>query len=147
MLTATRRFTFDSCHVLPNHPGKCSRPHGHTYIVEVTVTPLDNDYTHEVWKKQGFFIDFGLLKDKVARVLDKWDHHDLNGVDPYPTAERLVLVLWNQLNSILYDSTPTCCLVKLRLHETPNNWVEYDGSDHCFSHIGIPPTELPHATK
>lgn len=96
-----------------------------------------------MWKEQGFYLDFGDLKEAVTNVLARWDHHNLNNqIDDYPTAERLILHLWNQLSRELADHILTCELVHLKLHETPNNWVEYDGSDHLFSHILIPETEI-----
>ena len=145
MLTCTRRFTFDSAHVLPNHPGKCARLHGHTYILEVTIGVGNEHHARSKWRHQGFYADFGDLKQIVTYVLEDWDHRNLNDmVDDYPTAERLILHLWKQLASKIRpgDSDPTFQLVHLKLHETPNNWVEYDGTDPIFSHINIPETEI-----
>ena len=144
MLTATRRFTFDSMHVLPNHPGKCRRPHGHTYILEVTVVAVDTKVAHDLWKHQGYFIDFGDLKNMIKAVLESWDHYDLGNQDEYPTAERLILKLWRQIEKEFCrgEGPCPCDLVTLKLHETPNNWVEYDGHDYAFSHINTPPTEV-----
>jgi 6-pyruvoyltetrahydropterin/6-carboxytetrahydropterin synthase len=131
MLTATRRFTFDAAHHLPRHAGKCKQIHGHTYILEVTVCATERAY--ETFDDQGFFVDFGDLKSAVTCVIDKLcDHKDLNEFDSYPTAERLILRLWKCLSATL---PPTCELVHLRLHETPNSWIEYDGHDDHFSHI------------
>lgn len=124
MLTATRRFTFDAAHTLPRHAGKCSRLHGHTYILEVTVKPMDSSRTDELMKDQGFFVDFGDLKVAVNSVIDlRYDHYNLNETaDPYPTAERLVVALWDEIAPRL---PLTCKLHYLKLYETPNNWVEY----------------------
>jgi 6-pyruvoyltetrahydropterin/6-carboxytetrahydropterin synthase len=134
MLTATKRFTFDASHQLPNHAGKCKQLHGHTYILEVTVEANPDCYPH--FSEQGFFVDFGELKEIVGDELDRWwDHKHLNEtVDPNPTAERLILHLWNSLAPKL---RATCLLCYLKLYETPNCWVEYDGHDADFSHLHL----------
>ena len=133
MLTITRRFTFDAAHCLEKHDGKCSRPHGHTYILEVTVQ--GSFLTTETWEDQGFFLDLGELKHIVQTELDnRWDHADLNtslgGI--YPTAEHSIHLLWETLLPELKKFG--CVLRHLRLHETPNSWVEYDGDDPIFDH-------------
>lgn len=82
-VTVTRSFTFDAAHVLPWHPGKCSRLHGHTYRVDVSITgPVD---------RHGIVVDFGDIKTAVAAVIDPLDHTLLNDVLDNPTAERLAL--------------------------------------------------------
>jgi 6-pyruvoyltetrahydropterin/6-carboxytetrahydropterin synthase len=132
MLTITRRFTFDAAHCLERHKGKCSRYHGHTYILEVTVG--GSFLLSDTWEDQGFFLDLGDLKRIVGNELNgKWDHYDLNRtIDSYPTAERLIHKLW----ATLYQEFKAvgCQLVHLRLHETPNSWVEYNGEDPVFDH-------------
>ena len=132
-LTISRRFTFDAVHCLERHQGKCSRYHGHTYILEVTVagTPENDD----IWREQGFFLDLGGLKAIVNQELDlRWDHHDLNKtIDTYPTAERLIHRLWRILEREFREQA-ACQLIHLRLHETPNSWVEYDGHDSTYDH-------------
>jgi len=130
MLTVTKRFTFDSAHHLPNHTGLCKFLHGHTYILEVTVGAGDAGL--ELFHEQGFFIDLKYLKDLVGDVLDRYDHTDLNKeIDTNPTAERLVMRLWGDIQANLPESVE---LVKLRLNETPNGWVTYTGSDPTFDH-------------
>lgn len=82
-VTVTRTFTFDAAHILPWHAGKCSRLHGHTYRVDVSVTgPLDTN---------GIVVDFGDIKTAAAAVIDPLDHTLLNDTLDNPTAERLAL--------------------------------------------------------
>jgi 6-pyruvoyltetrahydropterin/6-carboxytetrahydropterin synthase len=132
MLTITRRFTFDAAHCLERHKGKCSRYHGHTYILEVTV--CGSILCSDTWDDQGFFIDLGDLKRVVCSELDsRWDHHDLNKtIDAYPTAERLIHHLWGIFDPLFREYG--CILKHLKLHETPNSWVEYDGDDPVYDH-------------
>lgn len=91
-VTVTRAFTFDAAHVLPWHPGKCSRLHGHTYRLEVSITgPLDSS---------GVVVDFGDIKKAVATaVMEPLDHTLLNDTVENPTAERLALHILEQLRT------------------------------------------------
>lgn len=83
IVTVTRSFTMDAAHVLPWHPGKCSRLHGHTYRIDVSVTgPLNQN---------GIVIDFGEIKSTAAQVISPLDHTLLNDTLDNPTAERLAL--------------------------------------------------------
>ncbi|MCW2928452.1 MAG: Queuosine biosynthesis protein QueD, partial [Thermoleophilia bacterium] len=71
--------TIDSSHVIPGHPGKCARLHGHTYRFQVWVSgPVD--------ESTGMLVDFYDLKQEI----DAWDHRHLNDEVAFvPTAELL----------------------------------------------------------
>ena len=72
-LTVTKRFTFDCAHMLTGHEGLCQNLHGHTYLLDVTVS-------HKHGKiKDGpsaqMVIDFKTLKDIVnSLIVNKFDH-------------------------------------------------------------------------
>lgn len=106
----TRAFTFDAAHVLPWHPGKCSRLHGHTYRLEVTVKgPLDSN---------GIVLDFSDLKNTVCdHVLNVLDHTLLNDQIENPTAERVALHILDALR-------PHLPIHAIRLWETADCSVE-----------------------
>ena len=89
-------FTFDAAHHLTGVPEghKCGRVHGHTYRLRVFVVgPLDG--------VTGWIMDYADIAAKVAIVLDKIDHHDLNEIVENPTTERLVAYLWGKLTRSL----------------------------------------------
>lgn len=95
MLSITKIFTFEAAHQLPNHKGKCSRLHGHSYRLEVTVKG-------EVIKEgssEGMVIDFVDLSAVVEKeVIEQWDHQFLNDlVDFIPTAELLATEIFHRL--------------------------------------------------
>jgi 6-pyruvoyltetrahydropterin/6-carboxytetrahydropterin synthase len=135
IVTVTRRLRFNAAHRVHNPAlsddenrslfGKCNNPnwHGHNYVLEVSVTgPIDD--------RTGYVIDLGALKAIVQReVIDHIDHHNLNvdvefmhGINP--TAENIVVACWRVLQPKVAPGT----LRRLRLLETENNWVEYDGA-------------------
>lgn len=89
----TKEFTFNAAHHLTDYYGKCERMHGHTYKVRVT---LEGKV-----QSNGILIDFVVLKRVVMKhVLDKLDHHLLNDVVKNPSAENLVVWIWDQLKDL-----------------------------------------------
>lgn len=112
--------TIDASHVIPDHPGKCGRLHGHTYRFEVWVTgPVGED---------GMVIDFYEVKSRI----DAWDHRHLNDeVDFVPTAELLAVEMHRRLLEALHARVPAdqhhTTSVRLRLWETPNAYAEVGG--------------------
>ena len=133
-VTVVRRLRFNAAHRVHNPAlsddenralfGPCNNPnwHGHNYVLEVFVTgPVD--------ERTGYVIDLGELRRIVQReVIDKVDHRNLNldvdflaGINP--TSEHLVVACWHALESHIRPGT----LTKLRLWETENNYVEYEG--------------------
>lgn len=104
--------------------GKCNNPnwHGHNYTLEVTVEGTPDPRT-------GYVMDLGDLKAVANReLISKLDHKNLNLDVPFlagtiPTTENLVLACWRVLAPLV---TPAR-LTRLRLWETENHYVEYDG--------------------
>ena len=133
-VTVTRRLTFNAAHRVHNPAlseeenrslfGKCNNPnwHGHNYVLEVSVTG-------EVSERTGYVMDLGALKRLVnEQVVDKLDHRNLNlevdfmrGV--IPTTENIVVACWR----VLEPAIRPAALTRLRLWETENNYVEYEG--------------------
>jgi len=122
--TICKEFTFDAAHKLPNHSGKCSQLHGHTYKVRVylrgRVHPLDNSAT------EGMVEDFTHIKEVFKRrVEDFCDHKFLNETLPIAitTAEFLagwiLIVLRKELSAV----------IKVRVYETPTAYAEVAISD------------------
>lgn len=107
--------------------GPCANPHGHghDYLLEVTVEG-------EVDPVTGFSVDLEML-DAVLReqVMEPLDHQHLNhAVADFapggliPTTENILLLLWNTIEPRLQGVR----LVRLRLHENRDFFVEYEGS-------------------
>lgn len=123
IIKATKSFTFDAAHFLPNHKGKCANMHGHTYRLEVTVA-RDNGKVSNGGSDEGMVIDFADLKAIVkAEVIDKMDHKVLNEVLPFrTTAENMVAHIFGiltdklQLSGVVVD--------KIKLWETPDSYAE-----------------------
>ena len=89
-----KSFTFEAAHVLPNHPGKCSRLHGHSYRLDVTLEgPLQAE-----GPAAGMVEDFEAVSRVVkAAVIAELDHRSLNELIENPTAENIVRWVWGRL--------------------------------------------------
>jgi 6-pyruvoyltetrahydropterin/6-carboxytetrahydropterin synthase len=117
MLTVTKIFEFEAAHHLPDYDGACRNIHGHSYKLEVEVEgPPANELS-----PSGMVYDFANLKSIVKnRILDFFDHSDLNGYVTYPTAEKLVTYIGENLVSVFKSN-----LVRVRLWETSNSYAEW----------------------
>jgi 6-pyruvoyltetrahydropterin/6-carboxytetrahydropterin synthase len=89
-----KSFTFEAAHVLPNHPGKCARLHGHSYRLEVALEgPLQSG-----GPAAGMIEDFEVISRIVKEaVVSKLDHRSLNELIENPTAENIVVWVWANL--------------------------------------------------
>jgi len=90
-----KSFTFEAAHVLPNHPGKCSRLHGHSYRLDVTLEgALQPD-----GPAAGMVEDFEVVSRVVkAAMIAELDHRSLNELIENPTAENIVRWIWGRLS-------------------------------------------------
>ena len=129
-----RRTTFNAAHRLFNPEwsdeknrevfGKCSNPnyHGHNYVLE---TWVEGDVNLET----GYVIDLKVLKDTINNeISERFDHRNLNLDCPdfanlKPSAENISIVIYNLLRPFIDEK----CGLVIRLWETENNVVEYNG--------------------
>jgi 6-pyruvoyltetrahydropterin/6-carboxytetrahydropterin synthase len=104
--------------------GKCNNPnfHGHNYTLEVWIEG-------EIDPETGYVIDLKLVKDLVKKEIEeRFDHKNLNLDCPefqslIPTAENIAVVCYN----LLRDKIDSKFKLTIRLWETENNIVEYNG--------------------
>ncbi len=134
LVTVTRLLRFNAAHRVHNPAlsdeenarlfTKCNNPnwHGHNYTLEVSVRGEPSPVT-------GYVIDLGEVKRIVEReFVDQVDHRNFNLDVPFmqgvnPTTENIVVRCWQRLEPALRPAT----LARLRLWETENNYVEYEG--------------------
>lgn len=106
--TLRLRHQFDSAHKLIDHPGRCSRLHGHRWEVEVAIT------TDRL--KKDMVVDFDVLR----QVIDELDHTFLNEVvDFNPTAENLARYLKEKIDK------ETGHISEVTLWESPQASITY----------------------
>ncbi len=132
MVYTTRKFGFSAAHRYwrPEWSaeenarvfGNLTVPHGHNYVLEVTLRG-------EVDPLTGMLMDLAELKRLVGEsVIARFDHADLNR-DPLfssgiiPTTENLVQAIWD----LLLPKLGAERLHRLRLWEDPTFYVEFLG--------------------
>ncbi|MCX6298665.1 MAG: 6-carboxytetrahydropterin synthase [Bacteroidetes bacterium] len=127
-----RREHFNAAHRLNNPAwtveenkrvfGLCNNDnyHGHNYDLEVKIVGVPNPNT-------GYVLDMKLLSEIIKEeILDRFDHKNLN-LDTIefatlnPSAENIAIVIYGLLRAKLDASLD----LKIRLHETERNFVEY----------------------
>jgi len=136
MIHITRKETFNAAHRLFREDysdirneevfGKCSNPnwHGHNYTLYVTVGG-------EMDAETGFVMNLKILSNLIQEhVLEQLDHKNINIEVAFmkgklASTENLAIAIWNQLDAPVRKQGAH--LIKVALHETDNNYVEYYG--------------------
>ena len=135
----TREFTFEACHHLPGQRGKCRRPHGHSYRLQISLRGPIIDAPGA--SNDGMVMDFDDLKrivnstiiEEISDAVPRgnsaqpygrigMDHNDLNELTGIrTTAENLVHWIWDAL---VIGGVPDELLYRIRLWETDKGCVE-----------------------
>ena len=114
---------FDSAHFLKNYPGACSNLHGHTWKVDILISCEELD-------KIGMSIDFKILKKMLKNILNKYDHHLINDIEPFnninPTAENLSREIYIQLKSQIKKEYTNTKLESVTIWESPKAFAKFE---------------------
>ena len=137
----TRRETFNAAHRLRREDwsvtkneevfGKCSNKnwHGHNFELFVTVKGIPSQET-------GFVMNLKDLGEIIKEnVIEKIDHKNINLDVPFmkgkmSSTENLAIGIWEQMENLIKAKGGQ--LVKIKLVETENNFVEYFGGKAPF---------------
>jgi 6-pyruvoyltetrahydropterin/6-carboxytetrahydropterin synthase len=137
----TRRETFNAAHKLwqpawsdeKNEEvfGACANKnwHGHNFTLYVTVGGVPNPET-------GFVMNLKDLSQILRReITDKLDHKNMNLDVPFlqgimASTENVAVIIWEILAPIIESFGAE--LMKVKLVETENNYVEYFGGNPPF---------------
>jgi len=138
MIFVSRQEHFNAAHKLynPNWSkeknvevfGPCANEnwHGHNFDLIVTVKG-------DPHKDTGFVVDLKQLSQLIRnKVIDKLDHKNLNlDVDfmegKMASTENLAIEIWKILEPEIVILNNTAQLHRIKLYETPRNFVEYFG--------------------
>lgn len=119
MFTLQKTFRFEAGHVLTYHDGKCSKPHGHSYVLTVTI---EGEELVADGPKRNMVIDFYDIKTPVKKLLEDYlDHHWLNDTleTDSPTCEYIAKWIFDYLKPKLP------LLSAITVHETASSCVTY----------------------
>ncbi len=115
-ITIGKMFTFAACHRLPDYKGPCGRWHGHEWSLLVEIKK-------RVDEKTGMVLDFSELKKTVTEnVIDILDHNVINDTIKNPTAENILIWIWDRL---MFDAHLKG-IHKITLWETPTSKATMD---------------------
>jgi 6-pyruvoyltetrahydropterin/6-carboxytetrahydropterin synthase len=113
---------FSGAHRLRYLRGKCEELHGHNWKVEVSV--ISNRVG-----KDGVVIDFGILKQKVDKVLKPLDHTYLNELPCFsgtePSSESIAKYIFDRIKTELKGHSVT--LKRVTAWESETSSATYFG--------------------
>lgn len=121
MYTIAVQAHYDSAHRLRNYEGKCSRMHGHRYVVQVAVQAPALGEGEMVY-------DFGDLKAHLRALAGELDHQNLNEIPPFDriesTAENQARYFFEEMKRRLPPELAGG-LLYARVSESPGQWAQY----------------------
>jgi 6-pyruvoyltetrahydropterin/6-carboxytetrahydropterin synthase len=111
---------FDAAHALRGYKGKCEALHGHRFrvVAKIEASTLDDI---------GLAYDFVELKSRLAEIISRFDHANLNDIPPFdklnPSSENIASTVYKELKSRLAGEKVS--LVAIEVWESPENMVSY----------------------
>ncbi len=120
MMRISKEFRFEASHILPRHPGKCSRLHGHSWRVRVEVEGDLNPETQ-------FVMDFAELGQVVQPLIDWLDHSHLNWIIIYPSSENVAAWLGYKISEKLRRVR-----FIVSVSETSDSWASWDSFENRY---------------
>lgn len=144
-----RTVEWDMGHRITNHKSLCRNLHGHRYKAEIG---LSGDLINKAGiSEEGMVLDFGSLKEIIKKDVEEyldhgfmiWDqdkilmnffktNKDLKSIPvPFPpTAENIATLIFDILSKVILTKYKNRLKVsQVKLWETPNNFVLYEGEN------------------
>lgn len=127
-----KTYRFEASHILPKHPGKCARLHGHSWVLHVFVKGDVNPET-------GFVTDFAEISNAIKPLIDYVDHTHLGVIiegeieglwtrpelaNEYPTSENLLIWFARCLEEAAISDTTFFPWSRLAIEETCTSYAE-----------------------
>lgn len=111
---------FCGAHNLSGYDGPCAHVHGHNWEVEIY---LRGDRVNRL----GMLADFRRVKQSLRKVLDKFDHKNLNALPVFrktnPTSENIARLIFDGLQPEFH--TARCRLCRVRVSESAGTSAIY----------------------
>lgn len=122
MYRVSKQLWFSAAHQVRLSETQCEAMHGHNYRVLVHAEAKELDRT-------SYVLDFAELKKAAVDLCSRFDHRNINQVEPFregernPTAEELARFLCEGLARRFDDGRVR--ISKVEVFETDNNRAEY----------------------
>jgi 6-pyruvoyltetrahydropterin/6-carboxytetrahydropterin synthase len=117
----SKQLWFCAAHQVRLSESRCEALHGHNYrvLVHAEAEKLD---------EVSYVLDFASLKQAAVEAASRFDHQNINEVEPFtklnPTAEELARYLCEELARRFDDGRVR--IHKVEVFETDNNRAEYE---------------------
>lgn len=132
--TVSAQAHYDAAHFLRNYEGKCSRLHGHRYVVEAALQAAELD-------DSGIAFDFIDLKMALRGIAEGLDHENLNELPQFQdletSAENQAKYFFEELCKRLPEPMVKG-LLYARIWESPTQWAQYGPAS-----APLPPPQSP----
>jgi 6-pyruvoyltetrahydropterin/6-carboxytetrahydropterin synthase len=112
--------SFEAAHHLVGYEGKCSRVHGHRWVVKAA-------WIGDADESSGMICDFKILKERLRHLLIRFDHQDLNYYFNDPTAEYVAEEIFRILKT---EKIGSLILAYVVVAETPGCQVMFSEKDY-----------------
>ena len=122
MYRVSKQLWFCAAHQVRLSETQCEAMHGHNYRILIHAEAKELDRT-------SYVLDFAELKRAALEAAGRFDHRNINEVEPFregernPTAEELARFFCEQLAKKFDDGRVRIC--KVEVFETDNNRAEY----------------------
>ncbi len=119
MFLLQKEFRFEAGHQLDHHDGRCKNPHGHSYVLIVSIKSMD---LIKCGPKTNMVTDFSDISSVVKPMIQLYlDHHWLNDTlkTDSPTAEYIAKWIYDFLSGKITN------LYSITLSETETSKVVY----------------------
>ncbi len=111
---------FSAAHCLNGYEGNCSRVHGHNWTVTLFLKCGGLD-------EIGIGIDFRKIKLKLADIIGRLDHKDLNSLEPFrdtnPTSENIARFVYREAAKTINSASVR--VSRVTVSETGNTGATY----------------------
>ncbi|MDD5448601.1 MAG: 6-carboxytetrahydropterin synthase QueD [Actinomycetota bacterium] len=115
---------FSAAHKIENHPGRCSKLHGHSWEVEVVFRAKEVG-------EEGMIVDFDLALKALGEVISPFDHAYLNEISPFdempPTAENIARYVYENIKRKLDGGGISVDIDSARVWESSDSWASFEG--------------------
>lgn len=98
MFEIEKTYKFEAGHLLDHHDGKCRHPHGHSYLLKITIRAAD---LIAIGPETNMVMDFFSISKVVKPMIDKYfDHNWLNDslATDSPSAEFIAKWIYDYLD-------------------------------------------------
>jgi 6-pyruvoyltetrahydropterin/6-carboxytetrahydropterin synthase len=115
---------FSAAHFLREYKGKCENLHGHNWKIEAHVGGKTLDVA-------GMVMDFSDLKVIVNKIVDTFDHKQINDIDYFkehnPSSEEIARFIFNRLEDEI--SKFNCKVLEISVWETDSSCASFFGEN------------------